>query len=699
MLIDSKCRKPIVAITKIVYNSPKMIIFAPIVGILVTSFFKYFPPLVITMKQHEKYKFAFVGHSNELANTVKTGVDPAQETLICKVVKTGEAITVARDLFDQGTEIVFGHMGNSRMMLKALGKPIVDIPRTRLDLIIAFKKAKEFGSIIGLSSFAESTDGIPLIEELLGIRVHQMIFDSIDNLESQVQKAFMDGIKIIVGGGISTRLMEKQGGHGILSLPRKFVIDQAFSHARMLAEINRKDREANERLKAILQMVDEGIIGTDQFGRLTEFNRAAAKILGITEQQLVGNAFSKILSEGKHTKTLTQGQSEKDEVCTINGKKVVVNAKPIRINGQLRGAITLFRGIKRIQDVNRKVKESLYSRGFVAKYKFKNILGQTKSILATIDKATKYAATDGNILIQGETGTGKEMLAQGVHNMSLRKEQAFVGINCGAIPESLIESELFGYEAGAFTGAKRGGKIGLIELADKGTIFLDEIADISRELQVRLLRVIENKEVMRVGGDRYVNVDVRVISSSYKDLRQEIAKDNFRADLYYRLASLKLNLPPLRERLEDILLIIESLIKKNGRKSHGFTNEMLNSLKHYSWPGNVRELVSFVESYYILLGREEPDPLVFSDLMNEIAGYYDRSLFENNNQTGNDTSARRSTLMPSQSNKMFLKQMVEGFEQTVIQKTLEESHFNKTQTAKQLGISVNTLWRKLQNKN
>ncbi|MBT4291038.1 MAG: sigma 54-interacting transcriptional regulator [Deltaproteobacteria bacterium] len=648
------------------------------------------------MGQHKKYKFALVGHSKELAEAVMSGINPKREELICKVVSRGEAIPVAKKLFAQGVEAIFGYMGNSQLMLEATGKPIIDIPRTSLDLIIAFKQAKKISSDIALSSYGDQTDGIDIIEKILNIRVHQMVFESVEDLKRQVHQVFKQGVRVAVGGGISTKFIESLGGTGILTIPRKYVINQAFSQARLIASINRKDLEQKERLEAILQMMDEGIIGTDQYGRLNIYNNAAKKILGLDKHQVYDQPFHKILKESQLTATLTHGHGGKDIVCKINGVKVVVDSMPIKINNQLRGAVALFRGANRIQNINRKVKESLYSKGFVASYRINDIIGQSTKILKTIAHATKYAATSGNILIQGETGTGKEMLAQAVHLMSPRKDQPFVAINCGAIPETLIESELFGHEEGAFTGARRGGKIGLIELADKGTLFLDEIADVSKELQMRLLRVIEEKEVMRIGGDRFVKIDVRVISSSYKDLQQEIKKGIFRPDLYYRLASLKLNLPPLRHRKEDIPLIIEHLIQKHGKKSNSINDEMLKMIQNYDWPGNIRELVSFIGSYFILLGEKTHDLQVFSSLLEE---NMNTDVLYNNEIVSPleiNESLLYQDIKPILDTKkdIRLKNMVETFEQVIIQNTLKSCQFSKTETAKRLGISINTLWRK-----
>jgi propionate catabolism operon transcriptional regulator len=266
-----------------------------------------------------------------------------------------------------------------------------------------------------------------------------------------------------------------------------------------------------------------------------------------------------------------------------------------------------------------------------------------------------------------------------------------VAINCAALPESLLESELFGYEEGAFTGAKRGGKIGLFELAHRGTVYLDEIADISAGLQMRLLRVIENKEVMRVGGDRYVPVDVRIISSSYKDLHREMKKGRFRPDLYYRLAVLKLKLPALRERKEDIHLIIEAVLASRAASNSTFTTKMLAYMNQYHWPGNVRELISFVESYLILLKTKNHDEQLITMLLEEQmeeASHWEEAPSEDDTEAACDINADEYM-------EGTLKEMMERVECKLIQDTLRACRFNKKETAKKLGISVNTLWRKL----
>jgi propionate catabolism operon transcriptional regulator len=321
----------------------------------------------------------------------------------------------------------------------------------------------------------------------------------------------------------------------------------------------------------------------------------------------------------------------------------------------------------------------------VARQTIDDFKGESRKIKQLIGKSKKYAITDATIMIQGETGTGKGLLAESIHNLSHRKNEPFVAVNCPALPESLLESELFGYEEGAFTGAKRGGKIGLFELANRGTIFLDEIADIPQSLQIRLLRVIEAKEVMRVGGERYVPIDVRIISSSNKDLRREVKKGRFRADLYFRLAVLKLNVPPIRDRFEDIHCIIKDLIDKYQKDVKSIVPHMKEEMKRYHWPGNIRELKSFIESYFILLGNSRgPNLDLFSDLLNEYT-----------NDTGID-SKKLGEKSGAETSSKDLKDRLNEYERIIIAETLKDCEFSKKATAKRLGISVNTLWRKLQ---
>jgi propionate catabolism operon transcriptional regulator len=644
----------------------------------------------LKMFSKKKFRFALVGHSEELATAVRSCVNPETEAVTIKVVNMGESVTVAKQLVEEGVEIIFGHMGNAQLMLQEIGQPVVEIPRTHLDMMEAFVRAKKHGQHIGLTSFRSPTEGIDFIEKVLDIRIHQIVFETFAEMEREIDDAYAQGIRVMVGGGVSNKIITSLGGKGIVVEPRKSAVEKALQEARAIASMRRKEAENSARIQTILQMIEDGVIGVDNFGRIDIYNETAGKILGINLKHTMGQSHNKILKDTNLMDVLTSGRPEIDIIKNIGRDRIMVNTLPIHIDGRPQGAVALFKTISRIQNINRKLQESLYSKGFVAKHTIDDLVGKTRGMRKLKTNFIQYAQTDITLMIQGETGTGKDLVAQAIHNLSRRSHQPFVAINCAALPESLLESELFGYEEGAFTGAKRGGKIGLFELANQGTVFLDEIADISASLQMRLLRVIENKEVMRVGGDRYVPVDVRVISSSYKDLRKEIRNRRFRPDLYYRLAVLKLKIPPLRERTEDMAPILEQTIAGHGKTPQAITGEMFLEMTKHHWPGNIRELISFVQGYLILLNDKACDRELFNSLLEqqmEDAGARapEEPSVESSEDTCMEVERRAGTL----------KEMIEGYERTIITDRLKDCHYNKKETARQLGISVNTLWRKM----
>lgn len=291
----------------------------------------------------------------------------------------------------------------------------------------------------------------------------------------------------------------------------------------------------------------------------------------------------------------------------------------------------------------------------------------------------KFATTQTSILIEGESGTGKELFAQSIHNSSKRKHNAFVAINCAALPETLLDSELFGYETGAFTGASKDGKKGLFELADKGTIFLDEISEMPIHLQSKLLRVLQEREVMRIGGNKIIPVDVRIIVATNKDLVESIAQKNFREDLYYRIGVLQLFIPPLRARKDDILDIAFQYTKKEKEDTKLLENPTVKELlKTYLFPGNVRELINVLQRYYVYCKDEE---------LNEktLALFMQKALTPGGSKQQSDSFHLKEPSLNLKNNEIIL-----------IQKSLVKQQGNKQAVSEELGISRSTLWRKIE---
>ena len=322
-----------------------------------------------------------------------------------------------------------------------------------------------------------------------------------------------------------------------------------------------------------------------------------------------------------------------------------------------------------------------FAKGLVAKYTIKDLIHSSSAMRDIVKKAVRYASSDSTILLNGETGTGKEILAQSIHNMGRRAKGPFVSINCAAIPDQLLENELFGHEEGAFTGSRKGGKIGLFELAHTGTIFLDEIASTPPNVQASLLRVLQEKKVMRIGSDRLIPIDVRVIAASNRNLVEEVRSGRFREDLFFRLNVLIINMPPLRERIEDLEIIVSDLMKrishKYSMKPISIPDHHIRKLMRYPWSGNIRQLENFIERL-LLLSDSVFDPDIFDELFREL---------ETHNVAAPNVRA--------QAVRRHAIDMREYTQEKIINEVLLDAKFCKKKAAQMLGISRTTLWRKM----
>lgn len=346
----------------------------------------------------------------------------------------------------------------------------------------------------------------------------------------------------------------------------------------------------------LLESITDGIMSVESNGMITQLNSCAARIVGLNQKDSVGKHITNVLKKPSFVlQALSAGAECKDQEVVIDdfGKKISHSVTPLRDDlGNSIGALVIF---KEIKDKYVPRKNSAPS----ARYVFEDIFGESESVARAINWARVAAKSPSTVLLNGESGTGKELFAQAIHNASPRKERPFIAINCAALPETLIESELFGYEEGSFTGSKKGGQIGKFELANGGTIFLDEVGDIPLFTQVKLLRVIQEKKISRIGSAAEIMVDIRIVAATHKDLREEVQKGNFRKDLYYRLNVITINIPPLRERMDDLGLLTKHFVNKMsvklGKKNIGLSQDFLEKVKSYTWPGNIRELENAIE--------------------------------------------------------------------------------------------------------
>ncbi|WP_232700006.1 sigma-54 interaction domain-containing protein [Brevibacillus daliensis] len=445
-----------------------------------------------------------------------------------------------------------------------------------------------------------------------------------------------------------------------------------------------------ERFSSIINAIQDGVLVIDQEGIVILINPEYTKITGVTEEEIIGKP---LLSVRPNAQLITAMKSNKVIVGLPrkeNNKEYVVDMAPIIMDGQVRGAVSIVKGVIEVHDLIKKLEKSSQEIKLLkqskstlskAKYHFEDIIGSDGSLKRIIDKAKKVSSTSISLFICGESGTGKELLAQSIHNYSDRKDKPFIAINCAAIPEALVESELFGYEEGSFTNAKKGGKPGLFELANGGTVFLDEISELPYDMQAKLLRFLQESTIRRVGGINEIAVNIRIIAAANKDLGQLVEKKLFRQDLYYRLNAFMLQLPPLRSRQQDLESLVNSFLhnKKHalGNVFEGYSidKEVLEIFRNYYWSGNIRELRNAID-YAVVMA--DSSTITKLDLPDYLLGEY----MNKSSNIGGET----------------LKELVEQTEiisiKNVLQNT-ENTLKGRKKAANLLGISVATLYNKM----
>jgi PAS domain S-box-containing protein len=428
----------------------------------------------------------------------------------------------------------------------------------------------------------------------------------------------------------------------------------------------------NSYLDSLLDSISEGIIAIKEDGEITHINRIAEKMLDISKEAVMGKSLKTVVDIDPHTWKEILGYSHiSDQEVSVNlsGKPTffILSTRPIFFGGKIVGKILILTEKQRVYQLIQRF------TGGTARFTFDDIIGKNPQFLRQIELAKITSKTDSRVLLVGESGTGKELFAQSIHNQSKRRNAPFVAVSCAAVPRELIEAELFGYKEGAFTGSRRGGQIGKFELADKGTLFLDEISSMPLEMQAKILRVLQENEVVRLGDNKPRNVDVRVIAATNKDLIEEVKNRNFREDLYFRLNVVEIAIPPLRERIEDLPLLAQHILKRIamrlGTDSIRVSEGACRLLKAYHWPGNVRELENYLERASITCqdGIIEPK-------------HFPSRLF-NNSTPQNDLSSEVRGLKEE--------------EKSLIVKALKECKGNISESARKLHISRSTMHRRI----
>ncbi|WP_404332200.1 sigma 54-interacting transcriptional regulator [Mesobacillus maritimus] len=599
-----------------------------------------------------------------------------------------ECLEVLPILTEEQTDIIITGRANQQLLKQITDIPIITFKITAIDILSAIKKALKHSNhiAIAMAKFEEIEYDYSILVDLLDLNFEFITYNTQDELETKI-KGFASSNGTVIGTTVAVNYAKKYNLNNILIYSLENTILEAINRAIEIIDFNRKEEKKAKEFEAIFHSVSDGILATNEENEITLINHSASKLLSL-EGNKIGKKVESIFTKTDHQNIVSK-KILNDELIEYNNTTFNVNRVPIMVKESKAGNVTIFQDITEIQKLEQKYRYETEAKGLIAKTSFNQIIYQTPIMKKNIEKAKRYAQTDSTILIIGETGTGKELFAQSIHNYSNRNNSPFVAINCGALPENLLESELFGYEDGAFTGANKKGKKGLFEIAHNGTIFLDEINSVSLHFQSRLLRVLQEREVVKIGGSKVIPVNIRVIAAANEDLSSLVKENKFRKDLYYRLNVLKIHIPPLRNRIDDVLPLAKQFILDNNKSLYYSTEPFFKSLcdilSGYHYPGNIRELYNILERFIILYPSNE-----------EIAKESCLQLLKECMEIDNESNIRSKIQIPIMES---YKDSVFEADKVILSTFLEMFNGNKGRLAKNLGIGRTTLYRKLKELN
>ncbi|NVI05079.1 propionate catabolism operon regulatory protein PrpR [Paraburkholderia youngii] len=617
----------------------------------------------------------------------------------------GAAVAALQAYVDAGSvDVVLSAGSNGAYLQENLSVPVVMVKVNGFDVLSAITRATATWpqARIGLVLHEAIAQELADLSPLLNVDLRQRAYRSIDEVRLAVDELAAQGCRVVVGAGMACDLAQQAGMESVF-LYSLAAVEEAFERSVELARVSRQKESKRVRLNTIVAHLRDGVAAFDEAGQLEAVNPAMLDLLGSGSAQAapqddedtparVGRALAPLLRE-----TRVADQPVDERIEQIGGRALIVSCVPIIEQGARAGFVVTAQDALVAQRIDRSLRTSQRPRHLVARHRLDDLIGASVALERVRRLARAGAAHDATVLLSGESGTGKELVAQGIHNASRRRGNPFVAFNCAALPEGLIESELFGHEEGAFTGARRGGKPGLFEIAHTGTIFLDEIGEMPAALQSRLLRVLQEREVMKLGAGRATPVDVRVIAATHRDLHALVEQGAFRADLYFRLNLLQIKLPPLRERRADIAPLARHLLERSALQ-YGLSAAALGRVlafldplfANYAWPGNVRELENLLAraAIYIGDGTSEisgnstadtlPDWLAVFPEFGRIRLSGDERITEASQAASPASTAPRAS--PSREDAL---------------RALEQSGGNRAAASRALGIGRTTLWRLL----
>ncbi|MGL6104836.1 sigma 54-interacting transcriptional regulator [Romboutsia sp.] len=601
-------------------------------------------------------------------------------------------------LAEKGAQVIIGRGGGYKLILDTVNVPIIPLNIKMIELLRAIKIAESYSKkIVLILGDDEVYFDYSKCKDLINTEIKEEWFKSKFEIRNKVTKYIQEKEDVvIVGSGIACSFARQYKIEHVFINASRESIKEAIDYAKKLINTINEEKFNNEVLRNILDGIKDGVIAVDRKGKIIIYNESIEKILKKKESEVLNKHILDVFPNMNWLmECLHKNENIKRKIRYLNNLEVNTRAKLIEIDDETYGVVGIIQDITKIQKLERQIRLDLNKKGLYARYTFNDFIYKDECTKELIEEAKKIGRTDYTTLLYGESGSGKEMIAQSMHNISNRKDKPFVAINCATISENLLESELFGYEEGAFTGAKKGGKLGLFELAHEGTVFLDEINSLPINFQIKLLRVIEEREIMRIGSNHIIPLNIRIIAATNESLRKKISENTFRDDLFYRLSSLEIDIPPLRDRKKDIILlfnnfvnqILESeVLESESVEKHSkskLSDKDIRRLENYNWPGNIRELKNVAQKYVITekIKIDYEEQLNLTDRQLDKLDYSD---FEENNQNNK---------INIENYKIDIKEVNKYVEEKIIAILLQQG-LSKTQIAQILGISRTALWKK-----
>ena len=601
---------------------------------------------------------------------------------------------------DHDVFAVISRGGTANMIKEVMDVPVLVAEANDFDILTSLLDATEVSSEIAyVLSSDYSIDDLSWVVERFKIDMRPYFFKTVDELSESILLARREGRGVVVSGSDKAYSISRHYGLPcILVNTGRRTMEELIRRALLIGEVRDREVRHRQQLSTSLNLVIERVFFLDADDRVSLVNDQGLELLGqIDESKVIGQH---LWQYGEGLESIIKARRHKSaQVVTFRGKTMLLHSAPVFAKEKFLGTVISLTSALEVERMEHRVRREAHSSGMVADTGFDDMEGvaAAPSMRACLARARNFAASNGTILITGESGVGKDLLAQSIHNGSNRRHQAFVAINCAALPLTLLESELFGYEEGAFTGAKRGGKPGYFELAHGGTLFLDELGLLPVHVQMQLLRVLQSKQVLRVGGRKMIPVDVRVLAATNADLAASVRDGTFRQDLYYRVNVLHVDIPPLRKRPEDVPLLaaryLPVLNRENGRSISGISPELMAAFQNYDWPGNVRELMN----YLMRLVVSSPGPqLRLEDLeasgidlshVETVGGPVEIRPGHDYQYNGHvEDGAGYLKLRPGD---------MESMEGEIIRWHMAKYKGNRAKVCEDLGISRTTLWKKL----